>query len=152
MESREIMAVKLIHRFIERQKFIVELLDSNLKTREGASAPFKYWVNGQIGKIKGWDYFLHGLGIRIENKQTRELINFDFGPDGEKGMFIPEWIISYTHHEIKAERLDPKQYLDFVKIDTWNSIMEVLLKEGIIKMQEKKTFFHLTDKAFPYLS
>ena len=143
------IALKIIKKFLQRQKFALKLLKNDPEIEEHPKFGFLH-ACGDIGKIsnkKEWEHYFHGVGVRLTNKKTEEVIDFDFGFYGEIGEFDSGWLCNYVQCEIRRLALHPRIYLDFVFIRVWQSLLERFADEGLIKQERKNGLSFLTEKG-----
>jgi len=148
-EKRDNVGLILIKRFLHRQEFALKLLKNDPKIKEHPKFGFLHACEyiGKISNKKEWGHFFHGRGVRLTNKKTKEVIDFDFGRNGEIGLFDAGWLCNYIRYDIKRLALHPNKYLDFVFIGTWNSILNNLENQGLVKKIKDDIFYVLTKKG-----
>jgi hypothetical protein len=136
------LALQIIQNYITRQKFVAKLLKDNFninhaKEKDKRKVP----GHGALPKNPEWKYKFHGIGCELTNTQTGEVVDFDYGDNGELGGF-DDWKLSlFVREEIKLGKLPEKNYNYFSNESNWEKILHIFVMKGIV--EKSRSLFSL---------
>lgn len=136
------LALELIKKYIERQEWCVKFLSFHMKLKIDVGPYMAGITNspyrGDVPSNSDWEYFFHGRkGIRLTNKRSGEIIDFDLRENGKTGGFSPWWMYIYIKDRIDKGILDKTTYKAFASVENWQKIFAEFLRERVIKKDKK---------------